>query len=272
MAWRARHRWGWRQQLSRASLELEKKLAIDPSAVFRAERERAIREMGADDEFKTLSHDWYLKSASHQYSYNFSWMGRPIIQYPQDMFAMQEIIWSVRPDLIIEIGIAHGGSLIYYASLMEMMSLPGKVLGVDIDIRSHNRKAIVEHPMATRIEMIEGSSVDDGTVARVRAVASHHRRILVSLDSNHTHDHVLAELQAYAPLVTNGSYLVVFDTVIEDMPAGWFTDRPWDKGNNPKTALLAYLKGTDRFVIDTDIDSKLLISVAPSGYLRCVKD
>lgn len=247
-------------------------MSVDPLLAFQAEREREIREMGADEKLRTVTRDWFLRSFSHRYSYNFSWMGRPIIQYPQDMIAMQEIIWSVRPDLIVETGIAHGGSLIYYASLMEMMSLPGNVLGIDVDIRAHNRKAIAEHPMATRIEMIEGSSTDDGIIARVRAIASEHRRILVCLDSNHTHDHVLAELRAYAPLVTKGSYLVVFDTVVEDMPVGWFTDRPWDKGNNPKTAVLAYLTSTDRFLVDDGIDSKLLISVAPSGYLRCVKD
>ncbi len=247
-------------------------MSSDPVQIFRAEREQYIREMNSDDEFKAVTQDWFLRSVAHRYSYNFSWMGRPIIQYPQDMMAMQEIIWSVRPDLIIETGVAHGGSLIYYSSLMEMMGIAGKVLGIDIDIRAHNRKAIVEHPMATRIELIEGSSVDDEIVARVRDIASRHRRILVCLDFNHSHDHVLEEMRAYAPLVTKDSYLVVFDTVIEEMPACWFTDRPWDKGNNPKTAMAAYLASTDRFVVDSGIDSRLLISVAPGGYLRCIKD
>jgi cephalosporin hydroxylase len=199
-------------------------------------------------------------------------MGRPIIQYPQDMIAMQEVIWSVQPDLIIETGIAHGGSLVYYASLMQMMGLDGRVVGIDVEIRPHNRKYILEHPMAERIDLIEGSSVDADVIDYVRTISQRYSRVLVCLDSNHTHDHVLAELHAYAPLVTKGSYLIVFDTVIEDMPKGWFTDRPWDKGNNPKTAVLSYLRGTDRFVIDTGIDSKLLITVSPSGYLRCVKD
>src|SRR5258708_7430319 len=219
-------------------------MSTDPVQVFRAERELYIREMNSDDTFRATTRDWFLKSVGHRYSYNFSWMGRPIIQYPQDMMAMQEIIWSVRPDLIIETGVAHGGSLIYYSSLMEMMGIAGKVLGIDIDVRAHNRKAIAEHPMATRIELIEGSSIDAEIVARVRDIAGRHRRILVCLDSNHTHDHVLAEMRAYAPLVTKDSYLVVFDTVIEDMPAGWFTDRPWDKGNNPRTAMAAYLAHT----------------------------
>ena len=225
---------------------------------------------------------WMRESLAHRYSYCFRWLGRPIIQYPQDMVAMQELIWHVRPDLIVETGIAHGGSLILSASMLAMLDMcdaiserrtldPAAstrlVLGVDIDIRAHNRAAIEAHPMASRIRMIQGSSVADDVVAQVRQVAKGFKRVLVCLDSNHTHDHVLAELKAYAPLVTSGSYCVVFDTVVEDMPADMFPDRPWGPGNNPKTAVWEFLKSHPEFEIDRDIQNKLLITVAPDGYL-----
>ena len=226
------------------------------------------------------------KSLLPQYSYNFEWLGRPIIQYPQDMVAMQELIWQIKPDLIIETGIAHGGSLILSASMLALLDMceaietggtidPKKskrmVLGIDIDIRAHNRAAIEAHPMASRIQMIQGSSIDPEIVAQVKSIASKHSRVLVCLDSNHTHDHVLAELGAYAPLTSAGSYCVVFDTIVEEMPADMFHDRPWGPGNNPKTAVREFLKTHHEFETDTMIDSKLLISVAPGGYLKRVK-
>ena len=209
------------------------------------------------------------KSIEDRYSYNFSWMGRPIIQYPQDMLAMQEIIWNVKPDLIIETGIAHGGSLIYYASLCELVG-HGEVLGIDIDIRPHNRVEIENHSMFKRIRMIEGSSIDQHIVDQVRELAKD-KRVIVVLDSNHTHAHVLAELRAYAPLVSVGGYCVVFDTVVEDLQPGSFPDRPWDVGDNPKTAVQEFLKENDNFEIDRDIESKIRITVAPDGYLRRTK-
>lgn len=217
------------------------------------------------------------------YSYNFFWAGRPIIQYPQDMAALQEIVWTTRPDVIVETGIAHGGSLIYSASLLAMLDycdaaeagevidprLPRRrVVGVDIDIRAHNRAAIEAHPMASRINMIQGSSIEPEVVEKVRDTVSDAERVLVCLDSNHTHEHVLAELEAYAPMVTPASYCIVFDTVIEDMSADMFPDRPWGKGDNPKTAVHAWLADHPEFEIDRNIDAKLLISVAPNGYLR----
>ena len=218
-----------------------------------------------------------------KYVYNFSWLGRPIIQYPEDMVALQEIIWQTRPDLIIETGIAHGGSLVLSASLLAMLDMcdaiesgetldpkvsKRKVLGLDIDIRDHNRLAIASHPMFSRIEMLQGSSIDPAVVEKVLAIAKGYSRILVCLDSNHTHEHVLGELTAYAPLVTHGSYCVVFDTFVEDMPEGFFPDRPWNPGNNPKTAVWEYLKTHPEFAIDKSIDNKLLITVAPDGFLK----
>ncbi len=213
-----------------------------------------------------------MRSIKNKYSYNFSWTGLPIIQYPQDIIAIQEIIWQVRPELIIETGIARGGSLVFHASMLELIGGEAEVLGVDIDIRAHNRRAIEAHPLAKRIKLLQGSSIDPQIVRQVHEAAQGKQRVLIILDSNHTHAHVLAEMQAYAPLVKKGSYLLVFDTIIEDLPEDAFLDRPWGPGNNPKTAVFEYLRTNDRFVIDTDIDAKLQISAAPSGYLKCVKD
>ena len=212
-------------------------------------------------------------SIEAKYSYNFSWLGRPIIQYPQDMVGMQELIWMVKPDLIVETGIAHGGSLIFWASLLELNAVCGgpaeaEVIGIDIDIRAHNRQALEAHPMFKRIKLLQGSSVAPEMIAQVQALAAPRQRVMVCLDSNHTHEHVLAELQAYAPLTSVGSYCVVFDTIIEDLPAG--SDRPWGPGNNPKTAVQEYLKSHSEFVIDGPVENKLVITVASSGYLRRV--
>jgi cephalosporin hydroxylase len=228
---------------------------------------------GKSEPLVESAEQFYDLSAESKYSYNFTWMGRPIIQYPQDIVAMQELIWEVQPDLIIETGIAHGGSLILYASLLELNAACGgpsgaSILGVDIDIRTHNKQAIDAHPMSKRIEMIQGSSIATEIVDAVKAKAQGKQQIMVVLDSNHTHEHVLAELEAYAPLVTKGSYCVVFDTVVEDMPKGSFPDRPWDVGNNPKTAVWEYLKNHDEFEIDKRIQHKLLITVAPDGFLK----
>lgn len=213
------------------------------------------------------------ESTVPKYSYNFTWLGRPIIQYPQDIVAIQELVWTIQPDLIVETGIAHGGSLILTASLLELNATCGgntdaRVLGIDIDIRPHNRIAIEEHPMSKRIDLVQGSSIDPAIVDEVARHVSEKKTVLVMLDSNHTHDHVLSELTAYAPFVTVGSYCVVFDTIIEDMPDYMYPDRPWRRGNNAKTALQAYLADHSEFAIDTEIDNKVLISVAPNGYLK----
>jgi len=227
-----------------------------------------------------------ISSLEYKYSYNFTWLSRPIIQYPQDIVAMQELIWQVKPDLIIETGIAHGGSLVMSASMLALLdycdavdaghifdprATHRRVLGIDIDIRAHNRTAIEAHPMSHRIDMLQGSSISPEIIAQVNKIAHRYRHILICLDSNHTHDHVLAELQAYTPLVTKGSYCVVFDTIIEDMPENSFPDRPWGKGNNPKTAVREFLKLNDGFEIDKGIQDKLLITVAPDGYLKRIK-
>jgi cephalosporin hydroxylase len=239
---------------------------------FRAEVKTNIEGLRQDRDVQALSRTWLREITRHKYAYNFSWMGRPIIQFPQDMIAMQEIIWDVQPELIIETGIAHGGSLIYYASLLEILGGDGYVLGIDIDIRAHNREAIETHPMFKRVQMIQASSISDEVATQVAEHCKEKKSVLVVLDSNHTHEHVLAELNIYARHVTRGSYVVVFDTLLEDMPGDLIQDRPWGPGNNPKTAVRQFLSDSDAFVIDKDIDSKLLITAAPDGYLKRVKD
>ncbi len=231
-----------------------------------------IDSLGKDRELHADSIKWIRDTSRHRYSYNFSWLGRPIIQYPQDIVAMQEIIWDLRPELIVETGIAHGGSLIFYASMLYLAGIDGQVLGIDVDIRPHNRRAIESHPMSGKITMLEGSSTDESIIAKVKDIASACKSVLVVLDSNHTHDHVLRELELYSPFVSKDSYLVVFDTVVDDMPADFFPDRPWGKGNNPKTAVHEFLGQNDRFEIDRRIQDKLLITVAPEGYLKCIRD
>jgi cephalosporin hydroxylase len=250
---------------------------------FQKEVAERIANIASDKHLGDTASAFLEASTIPKYSYNFAWQGRPIIQYPQDMMAMQELIWSIKPDLIIETGIAHGGSLIFSASMLALLDLTDaiesgesmqankssrKVLGIDIDIRSHNRTAIEAHPMASRIQMIQGSSIAPDIIEQVKAVASNYSRVLVCLDSNHTHDHVLAELKSYAPLTSVGSYCVVFDTIIDDLPDSQFADRPWGPGNNPKTAVWEYLKTHPEFQIDSNIHQKLLITVAPDGYLK----
>lgn len=231
-----------------------------------------IKQMESEEYLHELTRKWFNESSKYEYSLHFTWLDIPIIQFPQDIVAMQEIIWKVKPGFIIETGIARGGSLIFYASMLELIGEQGHVLGIDVDIREHNRIEIEKHPMFKRITMIEGSSTDEGVVKKVMEHIEGDKSILVALDSNHTHDHVLQELNLYSPLVTKGSYLVVFDTIIEDMPDDFFPYRPWGRSNNPKTAVREFLKTNDRFVIDKDIENKLLITVAPDGYLKCVKD
>lgn len=243
---------------------------------FDEEVQERLAANGRNQPLQDAARTFMRESTRPKYSYNFSWLGRPIIQYPQDIVAMQELIWALQPDLIVETGIAHGGSLILWSSLLELNAACGgpqdaRVVGVDIDIRAHNREAIEAHPMVKRITMIEGSSVDPSVLGQVQAAAVGRDRVLVCLDSNHTHAHVLAELEAYAPLTTAGSYCVVFDTVIEDLPAGTYPDRPWGPGDNPKTAVREYLASHPEFEVDEQFDDKLLISVAPGGYLKRVR-
>ncbi len=255
----------------------------DSSQQFSKQRHQQIDDISRDTAFIAQSQAWLESSMRRRYVYNFDWLGRPIIQYPQDMVAMQELVWATRPDLIIETGIAHGGSLILSASLLSMLDYcdavnsgvtldpkasKRKVLGLDIDIRLHNREAIESHPLAHMIGMIQGSSTSPDVIARVEDYARGYQRVMVCLDSNHTHEHVLNELRAYAPLTTVGCYCVVFDTFVEDMPPDLFPDRPWSPSNSPKTAVHAYLKEQSCFEIDVTIPQKLQVTVAPDGFLK----
>jgi len=240
---------------------------------FEERNQQNIEKMNEDTDLKNLTNSWFASSSKYEYPYHFSWLGRPIIQYPQDILAIQEIIWKIKPDLIIETGIARGGSLIFSASILELLG-NGEVLGIDVDIREHNRIEIENHPLFKRITMLEGSSIDAKIIEKVSEIAKHNLKIMVFLDSNHTYEHVLQELNLYSPLVSKGSYLVVFDTIIEDLPENFNKEivvRPWGKKNNPKTAVFDFLKKNNRFEIDLDIEKKLLITTNPSGYLYCKK-
>jgi len=256
---------------------------MNPIAQFREDVSREIKLMGGDKGLINSTRSWMNLANAHKYSYHFDWMGRPIIQYPQDILMIQELVWRIKPDLIIETGIAHGGSLILSASMLALLDMSDaieqgktldhstskrKVLGVDIDIRDHNRAEIESHPMGSRIQMIEGSSIAPGVIEQVRSIANNYATVLIFLDSNHTHDHVLAELNSYAQLTSVGSYCVVFDTVIEDLPVDMFPNRPWTRGNNPKTAVKKFLETHHEFQIDKSIQDKLQITVAPDGYLK----
>jgi cephalosporin hydroxylase len=234
---------------------------------FEKRNKSYVKKQGDDKKLKDLSHKWIKQTAEYEYGYHFTWLGRPIIQLPQDVIAMQEIIWEKKPDLIIEAGIARGGSIIFYASMLELIGGIGQVLALDLDIRLHNFKEIINHPMYKRITMIEGSSIDERIASKVKAFSEGKKSVLVCLDSNHTHDHVLKELELYAPLVTKGNYCVVFDTIIEDVESG-HTNRPWGKGNNPKTAVHKFLESHKNYKIDKTIENKLLLTVCPDGFIK----
>ena len=231
-----------------------------------------IDAMRQDAALQSLAMRLFNRACDYRYSYNFTWLGIPIIQFPQDIVAVQELIWSVQPDVIIETGVAHGGSLILSASILQLLGGDRFVIGIDVDIRRHNRERLEHHPLASRLRLIEGSSTSPELVAQVRELVGETRKTMVFLDSNHTHDHVLKELELYSPFVRKGSYLVVFDTVIEQMPVGSFPNRDWDIGNSPLTAVREFLARNRRFEIDKEIHSKLLLTVAPDGYLKCIGD
>lgn len=239
---------------------------------FEHERESYRSAMARDGAVQKAAQDLLRLANPHRYSYNFDWLGLPIIQYPADIVAIQELLWRVQPHVVVETGVARGGSLAMSASILELLGGDRFVVGVELDLREHNRRALEEHPLAHRFRLVDGSSIDAGTVEQVRSLVGARTPVLVLLDSNHTHEHVLAELDAYADLVALGSYVVVFDTVIDHLPREHFPDRPWHPGNSPMTAVAEFLRRPGcRFEVDEEFDSKLLLSVAPGGYLRCVR-
>ncbi|QGG48897.1 cephalosporin hydroxylase family protein [Heliorestis convoluta] len=244
---------------------------MDEIKKFDIERNEAIKEMAKDKEMKEISNKWMRFNTKHKYVYNHKWMGVPIIQLPNDIMAIQELIWEVKPDLIIETGIAHGGSIIHAASILELLGNTGEVLGIDIEIREHNLKRIMSHPMSKRIKMIEGSSVEEKTLNYVTKISSNKKNIMVFLDSCHTHEHVKKELDIYSNFVSKGSYLVVFDTSIQFEPNEFCDNRPWGVDNNPWTAVHEFIKENENFIIDESIHNKLVITSAIDGYLKRVK-
>jgi cephalosporin hydroxylase len=238
---------------------------------FKEAVKQNIVEQGSDEELLALGKTWVRETMNKKFIYNFTWMGRPIIQHPHDTMALQELIWQIKPDLIIETGIAHGGSIIFSASMLELLGGDGKVIAIDIDIRKHNRDEIEAHPMFKRIDLVEGSSIATETLDKVKELAKGRKNIMVILDSNHTHEHVTKELELYSPFVSVNSYLVVFDTWVEDVPENYYPDRPWDKGDNPKTAVWEFVEKNKDFVIDKSIEHKLVITLAPDGFLKRIQ-
>jgi len=238
---------------------------------FEQRNKKFVNSMNKNKSLLKKSKDWIDNVFDYEYVYHFRWLGRPIIQFPQDMVAVQELIWKIKPDFIIESGIARGGSLIFYASILELLN-HGKIIGIDIDIRKHNRIEIENHTLFKRIKLIEGSSIDDSVIHKIKKIIKDKKKIMILLDSHHTEQHVLEELEKYSPFVRSGSYVVVFDTIIEDMKKHHSKNRPWNHGNNPKTAVSKFLKKNKRFKIDKEIQKKLLITSCPDGYLKCIKN
>ena len=258
---------------------------FDPVSIFTKECKEEINKQSQDQLFLKLSQNWMNQSWKHKYTYHFNWLGRPIIQMPQDILALQEIIWTIKPDLIIETGIAHGGSLCLTASLLALLELEEiknnsinqdqikkrKVIGIDIDIRQHNRELIENHFLSDKIEMIESSSVNKGTFNKIKSLSKDYSNILVMLDSNHTESHVLEELNLYSSLISKNSYCIVFDTIVEKMDSEFSKNRPWNKKNSPQSAIQKFLKRNNNFVVDKTIDKKIILSMAPGGFLKKIK-
>ncbi len=236
---------------------------------------KLIEKMNNDKTLKKLSKKWFMGTNKYEYGKHFSWLGRPIIQYPQDILAFQEIIWKIKPDLIIETGVARGGSLIFFSSILELIG-NGNVLGIEVGLRNHNEFAIKKHPMSKRIKILKGSSTDPKIFNQTKKIAINKKKIMVILDSDHDKKHVLEELILYSQLVSKGSYIIICDTVIHDFPKKWFhnngINRSWNKSNNPKKAVHEFLKQTNRFKIDKLIENKLLVTTSPDGFLKCIKN
>jgi len=245
----------------------------DDRAEFEETKRQQCLALGNDDPVFEKSLDLITTMDKYDYSYLWSWMGVPIIQMPADVMATQEVIWATKPDVIIETGVARGGSVLFMASLLEILG-GGKVIGVDIDIRAHNRTTIEDHAMSKRVRLIEGGSVDDDTLASVRAEIPESARVMVVLDSDHSREHVLSECRAYGPMVTDGCYMVVADTLlghVTEESAPKERSKMLFKGDEPLSALNDYLAETDRFEIDPVLNGKLVISSSPGGYVKCVK-
>lgn len=246
----------------------------DDRKAFERERIIRIREQGKNKELIRRADAFIVSASQAKYTYNFTWFGVPIFQHPEDIIALQEIIFRVKPEVIVDVGTARGGTAIFYASLLKLIG-GGRVISVDIDIRVHNRDTIRRHPLARLVDLVEGSSTDPTTVAKVKRLIRGKKPVLISLDSLHSGTHVAGELALYSKLVTRGSYLVVCDTVLKKLPRSTYpkdhATRPWSEKDNPGTAVDKFLRKNKRFIVDTDIDHKLLISCAAGGYLKRVR-
>jgi cephalosporin hydroxylase len=228
-------------------------------------RKNQLAAQNNDSEFQNLSKEWMRQSCDKRYSYQFDWLGIPIIQMPTDIVIFQEIVWKTRPDLIIETGIARGGSINFWASIQNLCDIDGEVIGVDIDIRGHAKDAISKSKFRDQISLIEGDSTAQSVVEQVEKIAAQHKNVMLILDSNHTHEHVLKELEIYTKFVSPGGYILVLDTIIEDLPVPG--DRPWQPGDNPMTAVIEFMKGKEReFSLDSYYEKRSLLTVAPHGY------
>jgi cephalosporin hydroxylase len=255
-------------------------MGIDP--LLLAQRAKSLMDFSPYSKLSRLSGEWREEAMKTSYVYNFDWLGRPIIQFPQDIVGLQEIIWEVKPDLIIETGVAHGGSLVLSASILALLDIEDgrifdssrknrRVLGIDIDIRDHNRIEIESHFLSSWITLLEGSSTDTNLVDEVSSLAKGYKNVMVLLDSNHTYAHVLEELNAYSKLVSLNSYLIVYDTFVHFVPKDTFQNRPWGPDDNPFLAVQEFLSSRDDFIIDKDVEHKLQITVAPSGFLKRIR-
>lgn len=237
---------------------------------FENDKRINANQQSSDEDLQKLALNFLIASDKYAYGYQWSWLGLPMIQLPPDILVVQELIWETKPDLIIETGIAWGGSLVYYASILQLLE-HGAVIGIDVTIPQHNIDAIMNYPFSNRITLYQGSSTDPDIQNKVEQHIDKDTKVMVLLDSNHTHQHVLDELNYYANFVTQGQYLIVSDTIVEEIPKQDHRPRPWAPGNNPKTALSEYLKTNDRFEIDEYINNKLLTTFTPNGYLKCIK-
>ena len=247
---------------------------IDDREQYLENRKNKSFSLGLDKKIFQQSKDLIYDLDQYDYSYLWTWMGIPIIQLPADIMTTQEVIWKTKPDIIIETGVARGGSVLFMASILEMMG-NGQVIGVDIDIRKHNRESIESHPMSKRVTLIEGGSVDESILKQVRANIPDGARVMVVLDSDHSRDHVLEECRAYGPMVTKDCYMVVADTLVghlDEKEAPQNRSQVWYKGNDPLTALQEYMLESDRFEIDLEINGKLVLSSSPGGYAHCIKN
>jgi cephalosporin hydroxylase len=234
---------------------------------FLALNQKAAKEMQRNNRLLSKAKNVLIKADRYRWLHQNSWMGEPLLNLPQDMFALQEIIYRTKPDYIIETGVAWGGSLLFSASMLELMG-GKKVIGIDIYIPKNLRSRLAKSArLFSRIKLVTGSSTDCSTIEKVKKIIGNCKKVVVILDSFHTHDHVLEELRSYAPFVGKGFYLICGDTIVESIPAQGHRPRPWGPGNNPATALKEFLKTKKRFLVDRDIDAKLLFTCHPGGYI-----